>query len=254
MPHRANGAGCAFKRLAVTEWALAHDATINRDERVSTLQDPRVHDLTNGLARGFFNGVPQVGGHRVGIGVALEVEANAISKRGFAKVLLQHPQDRAALFVGQDVEHAVGIFGGVDFILNGSSGVESVNGQGHFLFQPKTGPALPRGLECVSAQHFHEGGERFVQPNAFPPTHGDEVTEPHVGNFVGNNINNALQVDSAGVVWVDEQCRLAERHATEVLHGAKGEVRDSNEVELVARVGNVEVLGEESQGKGTNVE
>ena len=53
---------------------------------------------------------------------------------------------------------------------------------------------------------------------------------------------------------VDEQRRLPERDAAEVLHGAEGEVGDGDEVELVARVGDAEVVGEVAQRGGADLE
>ena len=46
---------------------------------------------------------------------------------------------------------------------------------------------------------------------------------------------------------VDQQRGLAEGDAAQVLHGPEGEVGDGHEVELVGRVGDVEVVGEEAQ-------
>ena len=47
---------------------------------------------------------------------------------------------------------------------------------------------------------------------------------------------------------------LSERDAPEVLHGPEGEVGDRHQVELVARVGLVEVLGEEPKRVGAGLE
>ena len=56
------------------------------------------------------------------------------------------------------------------------------------------------------------------------------------------------------VVGVDEQQDLAEGDAAEVLHGAEGEVGDGDEVELVARVGDAVVVGEEAQAERADLE
>ena len=53
---------------------------------------------------------------------------------------------------------------------------------------------------------------------------------------------------------VDEQHGLAEGDAAQVLHGPEGEVGDGHEVELVGRVGDAEVVGEEPQGVGGRLE
>ena len=58
----------------------------------------------------------------------------------------------------------------------------------------------------------------------------------------------------AACVLVDEERRVAEGDAAEVLHGAGGEVRDGDEVHLVAGVGDVEVVGEEAQRERADLE
>ena len=56
-----------------------------------------------------------------------------------------------------------------------------------------------------------------------------------------------LELVASRLGRIGEQRYLAERHAPQVLHGAECEVGDRDEVELVARVGLIEVLGEEPQ-------
>ena len=58
----------------------------------------------------------------------------------------------------------------------------------------------------------------------------------------------------AAFVLVDEQRRVAEGDAAQVLHGAGGEVGDGDEVDLLARVGDVEVVGEEAQCERADLE
>ena len=99
--------------------------------------------------------------------------------------------------------------------------------------QAEVDPALPVGPEGVGGLHLHERGERLVEPDAVPPPHGHEVAEPHVGELVGDDVGDALQLGLGGRVGVDEQQHLAEGDAAEVLHGPEGEVGDGDEVELV---------------------
>ena len=115
--------------------------------------------------------------------------------------------------------------------------------------RPKLDPALPLGAEGVGGLQLHERGEGLVEPDAVPPLHRHEVAEPHVGDLVGDDVDDALQLGLGGVLGVDEEERLAEGDAAEVLHGAEGEVGDGDEVELVARVGDAEVVGEVAQGE-----
>ena len=59
----------------------------------------------------------------------------------------------------------------------------------------------------------------------------------------------ALQLGLGGGGRVDEQDRLAEGDAAQVLHGAEGEVGHGDQVELVARVDDAVVVGEERAGR-----
>src|SRR5690606_28991414 len=79
--------------------------------------------------------------------------------------------------------------------------------------------------------------------------HGHEVAEPHVGQLVGDDVDDRLQLGLGGRGRVDEQEALAEGDAAQVLHRPEGEVGDGDEVELVARVGQVEPVGEVPQGE-----
>ena len=129
----------------------------------------------------------------------------------------------------------------------------AINGEGHVTRRVEGDPLLPFRSEVIGAERLHEGGKGFIQPNAFPPAHGDEVTKPHVGKFMVDDQCHSLEFIVARRARVNEQFSLSEGHATEVLHGSSGEVRDRNEVEFVARVGNVEVVSEEGQCKGRNL-
>lgn len=42
-------------------------------------------------------------------------------------------------------------------------------------------------------------GEAFVEPQVVPPSTGDKVSKPHVGDFVGNNVRHTLLVKMVGV-------------------------------------------------------
>ncbi len=60
-------------------------------------------------------------------------------------------------------------------------------------------------------------------------------------------------------VWVtsvgfDQHQGLAEGDTTQVLHGPEGEVGHRHQVDLVAGVGEAEVLGEEAQAEGAHLE
>ena len=96
--------------------------------------------------------------------------------------------------------------------------------EGRRALEAEGRPPLPVGPEGVAGRDLHEGGEGLVQPDAVPPLHRHEVAEPHVGELVGDDVGDVLQLGLGGRRRVDEQDALAEGDAAEVLHGPGGEV------------------------------
>ena len=75
-----------------------------------------------------------------------------------------------------------------------------------------------------------------------------------MGELVGDDIGDQLLLVLRAGGRVDEHHVLAERDAAEVLHGARREVGQCDEVDLVARVGDAVVLLEPAQAEGPDVE
>ena len=75
-----------------------------------------------------------------------------------------------------------------------------------------------------------------------------------MGELVGDDVGNALLLGVRAPGRIDEQHALAERDAPEVLHRSGCEVRQGDEVDLVARVRNAVVLLEPAQGERADVE
>ena len=218
------------------------------------LEDEGVHDVAHRRAAGVLERVPQIGGDRVAVGVRLEVRAHAVAEHIGSDVLLEHAQDAAALLVGQEVEHPLRLLGRADGVLDRAGRVHAVDGERRLARGGEADPAVPRRPEGVDAERLHEGGEGLVEPDALPPAHRDEVAEPHVGQLVRDHVGHALELRPGRLVLVDEERRVAEGDAAQVLHGAGGEVRDGDEVHLLARVGDVEVVGEEAQRERADLE
>ena len=63
----------------------------------------------------------------------------------------------------------------------------------------------------------------------------------------GHHLGDPLELEARRGVLVDQQGRLPVGHAPEVLHGPEREVRDGDVVDLVARVGDLEVVLEEGE-------
>ena len=75
-----------------------------------------------------------------------------------------------------------------------------------------------------------------------------------MGDLVRDHLGHPLQFGKRSVIVVHEERRLAERDATEVLHRPHREVRQGDQVELRARVGDPEPLGEEPDRVSSGLE
>ena len=219
------------------------------DEGIALLPDPAVHDAPDRLAGGGLERVPQVG--RLGVPVAVlgQVVADAVPEPLLAQVLLQHAEERAALLVGQDVEHPVGVLRRHDLELDGPGGRQAVGLEGRRALEAEGLPPLPGRPEGVAGRHLHEGGEGLVEPDPVPPAHGHEVAEPHVRELVRHDVGDELLLGLRGRRRVDEQDALPERDAAQVLHGPGREVGQRDEVDLVRRVGDPVVVLEPPEGE-----
>jgi hypothetical protein len=209
------------------------------------VKDPSVHHRGNGLPRSLSERLPQVGGLGVAELVPLQVEANAVAEHLGADVLLEHPQDGGALLVGEEVEHRLAVLRRLDLELDGPCIDEAVHTHRRRPRDAERHPALPLGLPRIDGEQLHERGERFVEPDAVPPEHGDEVAEPHVGHLVGDDVGHALDLGVRGRPLVHQERRLAKGNGAHVLHGPRREVGNGEEVELVAGIRQAVVLLEE---------
>ncbi len=176
-----------------------------------------------------------------------EVVADPVAEDLGPEELLEHAQHAAALLVGEHVEHALGLLGAPHRELDRPGCVQAVDRHGRFPLDAETDPALPLGTEGVDREHLHEGREGLVEPDPVPPAHGHQVPEPHVRDLVADDVRDPFELDPRRLVRIDQQHRLAEGHAPEVLHRTEREVGDGHQVELVGRVGKSEVVGEEAE-------
>ena len=90
------------------------------------------------------------------------------------------------------------------------------------------------------AQHRGEGGERLVEPQVVPPSHGDQIAEPHVRHLVQHRLGAPL-VGRPGDLAAKDVV-LQERHRAGVLHRAGVELRHEQLVVLAERVRDAKVL------------
>jgi hypothetical protein len=75
-----------------------------------------------------------------------------------------------------------------------------------------------------------------------------------VCDLVVDHVGHPLELGLGGPLRVDQQRGLPERHAAEVLHRAEREVRHRDQIELVGRVGQSEVVLEEAERERARLE
>ena len=66
-------------------------------------------------------------------------------------------------------------------------------------------------------------------------------------HLVGDDVGHPFELGPGRAGRIDQEGGIAEGDAAQVLHRPGGEVRNGDQVDLVARVGDVEVLGEEAK-------
>ena len=176
-------------------------------------------------------------------------------KRVLAEVLLEHAHDRGALLVGEDVEHALGVVGRDDRVLDRAGAT-----RGRRCRRPAV---RDRPKLTQRSQSGRNASVTFISMNVAKAS----LSQMPFHHFIVTRSPNHMWASSwamtsatfcsspcVAVLGVDEEQRLAERDAAEVLHGAEGEVGDGDEVELVAGVGDAEVVGEVAQRERADLE
>ena len=163
---------------------------------------PAGRNFDNGLAGGFAQRIPQINRGRVGIFVGLHVAPNSIAEGFFAQKAFQHAQKGLSFFVSDIVERAVGLGFVGDFLLDRVSRgagiafhrcfLDDTNSPGRIAWHAFLQPDFPLRIKMSGAFRPHPGSEPFVEPEIVPPCHGDEITEPLVGDLVCDHFVNAL--------------------------------------------------------------
>ncbi len=179
--------------------------SLDADQRIARLEDPAVHQGAHRLFRRLLQSIPKIGGLGIAVGVFLQIKPDAVAKLCRAQILLQHAQHRSALFVGEHVEHAGRLFGSLDRKLDGPGALETIDLHGRGARHRETIPTAPLRLPGVHREHFHEGRERFVQPQPIPPLHRHQIAKPHMGIFMGHDVGDALELGTGGFFGIDQQ-------------------------------------------------
>lgn len=177
--------------------------------------------------------------------MALEVEGNTLEESFDTKVGGQHANHGTTLEVADLVENLVHIKSVANLDLNGVRSADRVEEESlvHTLVN-ELRPHLPVRVEVIGREPTSPGSETLVKPKLIPPVHGHKVTEPLMGKFVGNDVSNTVAESGLGKLLVEQNSGHAVSDKTPVLHGAVGELVDSQDIALGERVVNLKLLRE----------
>ena len=165
-----------------------------------------------------------------------------LAERLRADEALDHAQHAGRLLVGDAVEHLVDLVGRFDLDPNRARRAQRVEPQRRLRVGRVIEFDLPFRTPHGERPARDPGGEALVQPDVVPPLHRHEVAEPLVRDLVRDDRRDVLAHAERGALRVDQQQPLAEGDRAGVLHRARGEVRDRDDVELAERVLDAEVV------------
>ena len=126
--------------------------------------------------------------------ILLEIIVNTAEELRLAEQADEHEDEAGALGINDGaVEESGNLGGGVDGLMDGLDAWEAVAFQGsETVASEEVLPDIELGIEGVGGEVFNHAGEGFVEPEVVPPSHGDEVAEPLVREFVGDGEGNAV--------------------------------------------------------------
>ncbi len=205
---------------------------------------------------GVGEGVDEVVESGVGEAVAGEVFVDAGEEVLFAEPGDELAQGAGAFGVGDAVEVEFG-GGGVEDVLGfggdgvGGGALVGVVAPG-FAGDGEVGPGVGVLGGFGDGLVAHVFGEGLVEPDVVPPLEGDEVAEPHVGHFVGDDHDAGLAFGVGDGRAEDEF--VAEGDESGVFHRAGVEFGDECLVVGVEGVGLVEFLVVAVEAAGGEVE
>mmetsp|Transcript_8920 Transcript_8920/g.17992 ORF Transcript_8920/g.17992 Transcript_8920/m.17992 type:complete len:464 (-) Transcript_8920:76-1467(-) len=170
-----------------------------------------------------------------------------------------HLHDGSAFAITDGIEDLLHLLGVLDGNLDGMRGPQRVETHGGGeMAGGELIPHAPIGVDDVGCPIFGPGCEAFVEPEIVPPGHGDEVSEPLVGQFVRDYGADALFLVGGCFGGVDEEIYFAVGDETPVLHCSHCKLWNGNHIQLRQRIRNpkkiiirIQTLGGTIQGKQT---
>ncbi len=206
--------------------------------------DPLVEEALHARVRGVLDGLDQVRGDHVLQAIRFQIMLERVEKSVVAELLAEHLQHQAGF--------AVDIAGEVHRI------AKLVGHDGHVEQPPLAHPGrlrAPAGVRGVVRavlvlfpKRGHEGGKSFVEPKIRPILAGDQIAEPLMAHFVGDQAVGAFQAFARQGRM--EQAARGERGGADVFHSAERELVHGRLIVLIPGIGHAQPVGEKTQHVG----
>mmetsp|Transcript_36497 Transcript_36497/g.65277 ORF Transcript_36497/g.65277 Transcript_36497/m.65277 type:complete len:253 (+) Transcript_36497:1970-2728(+) len=178
-----------------------------------------------------------------------KVVLKALAEIVVAKDGVEHAHHAASFAVRNGIEDLLYLRRIGDGNLDWMAAAEPIQLQGPLLLLAHVAlPNVPLGRERVGSEGLHPICEALIEPQVIPPGHGDEITEPLVGQLVADHTADPLFHAGGHRGLVAKQCHLTVGNQPPVLHGASSEVRDRDHVTLWQREGDAKEIIVELKG------
>src|SRR5579883_464654 len=100
-------------------------------------------------------------------------------------------------------------------MLDRMGGAARVFAHGRLLEAVAVEPRPPIRMESLRGLRLHPACEAFVEPDVVPPGHGDEVAEPLMRHFMGDDVEDAAPRVARAGGGIEQQAALEEGDAAQ---------------------------------------
>ena len=101
---------------------------------------------------------------------------------------------------------------------------------------------VPLGVHRFDGLILHPCGKAFVQPDVIPPLHRDQIAKPLMRHLVRDHAGDSLLQADRPLLLVDQKNHLAECDAASILHCARREIWQADQVQLSIGILDSEIL------------
>ena len=198
--------------------------------------------------RSRFQCLPEIIACGAPVGMRFQIPLQAGLEMILSDISVNLPQDAAALAV--DDRRGAGIdddmLSAGDF--DGKIFDQGIPGHGHRgLAIKKLVPDAPVRVIMIHDAITEIRGKAFIQPQIFPVRRGDQIAEPLVHDFMGDDFTDSALPGFRCNARIPQQQVLPKRDGPPVLHGAESKVRNGDQIQLGKRIGNAEIFFAECQ-------